>query len=155
MSKKIIITKSLKETKTIAEALAKKVLKKNGQASVVLALVGDLGSGKTSFLQGFAKGLGVKERILSPTFVILKKFELKTKSFNNFYHVDCYRLNGSKDLKNIDLETIINQPKNIVAIEWADRIKQALPPRTISLNFQVRGEKEREITIVDKKRVLF
>ena len=107
------ITKNYKQTQKLGEDFAKKILKmpvKNN--AIVLGLRGNLGGGKTTFLQGFAKGLGIKEKILSPTFVILKRFKIK-KTEKNFYHIDCYRLKDSKDILEIDIKKIISDPKNI------------------------------------------
>jgi tRNA threonylcarbamoyladenosine biosynthesis protein TsaE len=153
--KKKITTNNLTETKKEAEKLARQLLKKKDQKTIILALTGELGSGKTSFVQGLAQGLGLKEKILSPTFVILKKFRLKGAIFNRFYHIDCYRLEENRDLEMIGLEKIFQEPENIVVIEWAEKIKKILPPGTIFISFKPKGREKRELVIVDKKRVLF
>ena len=108
--------------------------------SFVIGLEGELGGGKTTFIQGLAKGLGVKEKILSPTFVIMKKF-------NNFYHIDCYRTQESKELLNLGFKEIISNPENIVAVEWADKIKKIMPKNTIWIKFKFIDEKIRRIVI--------
>lgn len=134
-------TASASQTKKIGESLAKDLLKsKTGQKAKVLGLVGDLGGGKTTFLQGFAKGLGIKERVLSPTFIIMRRI-------NNFYHIDCYRIKNSKDLLSLDFKKIISDPKNIVAIEWADRVKKIMPKQTIWVYFKLIEAKTRQIVI--------
>lgn len=107
-----------------------------GDKAAVIALVGNLGAGKTTFAQGFAEGLGVKEKIQSPTFVILKEYEIHrhkiSKScFKNFYHIDCYRLKNEKDAKTIGLEEILKNPENLVLIEWAERVKKILPKKQL------------------------
>ena len=87
-----IITNSSEETKKAGVALAKSLAKKptkTGQA-MVMAFEGDLGAGKTTFIQGFAQGLGVKESILSPTFVIQKDFLISFGVYRNFYHIDFF-----------------------------------------------------------------
>ncbi|GAH10373.1 unnamed protein product [marine sediment metagenome] len=71
-------------------------------------------------MQGFSKGLGIKEKILSPTFVIMKKFQVPGKKIVHwFYHIDCYRIRKPKELSDLGFKEIISNPKNIVAIEWA------------------------------------
>jgi tRNA threonylcarbamoyladenosine biosynthesis protein TsaE len=90
MQKKII-TKSAEETQKLGKKIAGEM--KSRKTAVVLGLQGDLGSGKTTFLQGFARGLNIKEKILSPTFVIMKKFQAPTQNFKYLYHLDCYRIN--------------------------------------------------------------
>ncbi|MDD2697135.1 MAG: tRNA (adenosine(37)-N6)-threonylcarbamoyltransferase complex ATPase subunit type 1 TsaE, partial [Candidatus Pacebacteria bacterium] len=99
--KKTYFTDNATETKKKGEVFAKSFLKPGtNKSAVVLGLIGDLGGGKTTFLQGFAKGLGVKERITSPTFVILKSFEIKDRKFKNFYHIDCYRIQKPEESLN-------------------------------------------------------
>jgi len=129
------LTKSPEQTKSLAKKIAKEVLKIPFQKALVIGLIGDLGSGKTTFLQGFAKGLGIKEKILSPTFVILKKFKIKNSRFKYFYHFDCYRIRKPKEILDLGFKEIISDPKNIVCIEWSDRIKKILPSNTLFLRF--------------------
>ena len=160
MSTRKIITNSAKETQEMAAKFAGQILRKNpGNTAMVLALQGDLGSGKTTFLQGFAKGLGIKEKILSPTFVILKRFKIppKSKISNNrrpsiirdmyFYHIDCYRLNSSREILDLGFKEIISNPQNIVAIEWPERIKSILPRSTILIKFKHLDKNNRNIDI--------
>ena len=92
-----------------------------------MALKGELGVGKTSFVQGLAKGLGIKGNILSPTFLIIKSYKLQTKNYKLFYHIDCYRLKSAKELLQLGCEEIIENPNNIVAVEWADNVKSIIP----------------------------
>lgn len=141
-------TNSVQETQEIAMKFATHILQqKPGNHAVVLGLEGDLGAGKTTFLQGFAKGLGIEEKILSPTFVIMKKFEIPNSSFRFFYHFDCYRLNTSepasakgsgaaKEILELGFEEIISNPENIVAIEWPEKISEILPKNIISIKFE-------------------
>ena len=143
-----ILTKSAKETKKLGEKLAKRILlsfPSKRKKTMVIGLFGDLGGGKTTFLQGFAKGLGIKEKILSPTFILMKKFQI-TK-FKYFYHFDCYRIKEPKEILDLGWEEIISNPQNIVAVEWADRIEKILPKDTISINFEFIDENRRKITI--------
>jgi len=151
-----IITSSIEETQSIAEKLAKDVLvNPQKDSAVVFALEGDLGAGKTTFMQGFAKGLGVDEKILSPTFVIMKHFKiLKNKNYQNFYHIDCYRLNSDQDAQELGLKEILKDNKNIVAIEWPERIKDILPQNITTIEFEVVSENKRQLTI-NKKVVIF
>jgi tRNA threonylcarbamoyladenosine biosynthesis protein TsaE len=147
------ITKSFEETQKLGEKLAKKILENGLQKkAVVLGLIGNLGGGKTTFMQGFAKGLGVNEKILSPTYVILKHFKI-TKSkiknqkskFIDFYHIDCYRINNPEEILELDFKEIILNPKNIVAIEWPEKIKNFLSKQTIFIDFKLVDETIRKI----------
>lgn len=146
---KKFITKNYKQTQKLGENLAKEIL--SGSISgigrgiaVVLCLYGDLGGGKTTFLQGFAKGLGIKQKVLSPTFVIMKKF-------GNFYHIDAYRLKNSKDAVELGLKEIFKNPENIVAIEWPEKINKILPKNILEIKFKFISKNERSIEILVSK----
>jgi tRNA threonylcarbamoyladenosine biosynthesis protein TsaE len=151
--KKIYLTKNQRETILLGRKIAQKIIRKNKRKkALVLALIGDLGGGKTTFLKGFARGLGIKEKILSPTFVLIKKFNIKlrTSNFKHFYHIDCYRIEKPKEILDLGLREIINNPKNIVAIEWADKIQKILPKKTFFLEFEVLGRNKRKISFYSK-----
>lgn len=109
----------------------------------VVGFVGDLGAGKTTFIQGMAKGLGVKERIISPTFILMRSYE------PNFFHVDLYRLEGDikAEFENLGLSHLISEGKSIIAIEWAQKAKSILPKRTIWVNINETGEEGRIIKL--------
>ena len=144
--KKEFITSSLTETKNLAKEIAQEILKKKSQKTgFVIGLKGELGSGKTSFVQGFAKGLGIKEKILSPTFVIYKKFKIKNSKY--FYHFDCYRIKSPKEILELGFKEIISNPENIVLIEWADKIKKIMPKNTLWINFKLINEFSRKLTL--------
>src|SRR3989344_3561620 len=142
------ITTNSKQTQKLAEMLAKEIKSAPLQKrAFVVGLEGDLGSGKTTFLQGFAKGLKIKEKILSPTFTIIKKFPIFNSQFSNFFHIDCYRLKKEKELLALGFKEIISDPRNIVAIEWADKAKKTLPKKVILLKFKFLNKNIRKITI--------
>lgn len=144
-----VITKSQKETQEFAQNLAKKIAK-NGlkKSAMVLALHGDLGAGKTTFTQGFAKGLGVREKMLSPTFVIMKKFKIPTSGFKFLYHIDCYRLHNEKDMLHLDFTQILENPENIVVVEWPEKIQKILPKKNlIAIDFSHLEDSQRKIII--------
>ncbi len=149
-----IIAKNSRETQKVAAFLAKEILAGRfpsiqRRQAAVLALSGDLGAGKTTFIQGFAKGLGVREKILSPTFVILKKFKIPNpKSQINFrylYHIDCYRIDSPKEIIDLGFRDAISDPQNIVVIEWAERIKKILPKSAIWMEFKWLDKNKRKI----------
>lgn len=151
------ITDNSFQTKKLGESFAKKILRTQlKNKAQVLELIGDLGSGKTTFLQGFAKGLGIKDKILSPTFVIMKKFKISRnshksrnspKAFRAFYHIDCYRIKKPKEFLDLGFKEIISNPKNIIAIEWSDQIKKILPKNTLIIKFDFIDENKRKIEI--------
>lgn len=142
-----MITNSPKQTQKIAELLVKTISKDSNNPNI-FALQGDLGAGKTTFIQGIAKALKIKEKILSPTFVIMKKFPLDKKlPFSELYHFDCYRFDQPQEVLVLGFKEIINNPKNIVFIEWPEKIKTLIPKNAIWINFEVVGKNKRSITI--------
>jgi len=136
-----ILTKSAKQTQKLGEGLAYRL--KGGE---IIGLIGELGSGKTTFVQGLAKGLGIKKRVLSPTFIFVRPYNLFPIPYTLF-HIDLYRIKTSEDAKDLGLEEIWSDPKNIVVIEWAEKIKDILPEKTIKIYFEYLGEKKRRIII--------
>lgn len=133
------ITGSALETQKLAENLVP-----NLEDRKFVALFGNLGSGKTTFVQGLAKALGVEERVISPTFIIVREHRLRK---GKFYHIDLYRVETKKDIQGLGLEEIFNSPENIVAVEWAEKIKDLLPRKRIELYFENLGEDKRKITL--------
>jgi tRNA threonylcarbamoyladenosine biosynthesis protein TsaE len=146
MALKEVDTQNAKETQKLGRILAEEILKtklKNKKA-LVLSLEGNLGSGKTTFVQGLAKGLGIKDKITSPTFVILKRY---TFGKRNFYHIDCYRIVNSKDILELGFGEIVSQPENIIVIEWAEKIKNILPRDSFWIKFEHLDKNKRRILI--------
>jgi len=141
------LSNSPAQTKKIARLFAREILKKGPQKrAVVLGLRGELGGGKTTFLQGLARELRIKEKITSPTFVLMRRFQIKGTSFENFYHLDCYRLEGPKEVLALGFKEIVFDPKNIVAVEWSEKIESILPKDRIII-FLSTGQRTREIVI--------
>lgn len=140
-----LVSKKLTDTHKLAEKIAGDILKSGPHKdhALVVALVGDLGAGKTAFVQGFAKELGIKKRLPSPTFLIFRNYKLATLNFKLLYHADVYRLDDASELSVIEFDKVLADPENIVLIEWADKIKGILPKDTIWLNF-THGRKETE-----------
>lgn len=141
---------TIKETQNYAEQLAASV----GDNRRIFALVGDLGAGKTTFAQFFLRALGVTEPVTSPTFVIMKSYGLRNlkaneaKSYNLAYHIDCYRLKSPAELLALGFAEIAADRKNIVLVEWADRVRDILPPDAVWIDFVHIGETERHISIL-------
>lgn len=142
------LTKNAKETMGLGEESAQKVLEtRSGERAAVLGLIGNLGGGKTTFLRGFAKGLGIKEKVNSPTFIIMRRYKMQDTRYKNFYHLDCYRLNKPREILDLGWKEIIENPKNIVAVEWAGKMKKIMPQETIWLNFEFVNDKTRKIVL--------
>ena len=138
------ITKSPRETQKLGKKFSADLIKKTPN---IIALTGELGSGKTTFVQGLAEGLGVKKKIISPTFILMRTYKAKKK--NTFYHLDLYRLetNLERELENLGVKDIWNQKANILAIEWAEKIRELLPESTIWVKFEYLSDDQRKIII--------
>lgn len=136
------ITHSEKETREVAEAFARRL--KGGE---VLALNGDLGAGKTAFVKGLAKGLGIRKAITSPTFVLMKVYPVKSGTIRHFVHVDAYRLKGGASLRAIGLADYLGDPTAVVVIEWAERVRDILTKDALMLSFEHRQGDERQLNI--------
>ena len=144
-----IIAKSADETKKVAALLVETIKEwPLSKIALVIALEGDLGSGKTTFIQGLAKGLKIKENVLSPTFLILKQFPISLKKFNDFYHIDAYRLKNPEELLELGFDDLIKNPGNLIAIEWTDKIKKILPKHIMKIKFFNLGKNQRKISIL-------
>lgn len=139
-------TNNLEETQKIADNFARN-LNLNPQATVV-GLYGELGAGKTSFVQGVAKSLGILGNIVSPTFVIEKIYEIvgEQNKFKKLIHIDAYRLEHSDELLHIGWREIISDPQNLVLIEWPEKVADIMP-KHIRINLKHVTPDSREIDI--------
>ncbi len=168
------ITKSAEETQNVGEELGKSL-----QKGIIITLSGDLGYGKTTFVQGFAKGLGITHRIISPTFVVIRKYEIQIKNqiANNknihskgsrvgtnpivaeakadkekleiFYHIDLYRMQSVHELESLGIKEILEDPEAVVMIEWPEKLGELLPEERIDVKFEYLGEDRRRISMED------
>lgn len=131
-----MVTTSAKETQKIGAELAKR-------GARIVCLYGELGSGKTTFTQGFAKGLGITSRLLSPTFIIVRRYDIP-KSNKLLYHIDLYRVSTFEGL---GLAEIFADENAIVVIEWAERLGDILPENRTDIHFSVLDNEQHKIII--------
>ncbi len=171
-NEKVFITNSFDETQKVAENFIRRILRLQGQVlpkqALIIALYGDLGGGKTTFTQGVAKGLGIERRIISPTFIVLRTYKLKTPHFAKasrgkqnskrktttknskfLYHIDLYRIENQNDIEGLGIEEILKNPENIVVIEWAERLGDLLPKERVDVYFEYISENKRKITFYE------
>lgn len=142
------ISKSVIETEKIANDFLGSIEPNENDATVV-GLYGDLGSGKTTFTKLIAKNLGIGETVTSPTFVIEKIYKLKKGTLGDFehlIHIDCYRLNNKEEILKLGFDEIVSNPKNLIFIEWPEKIGSALPSHR-KLQFKFIDENTRQIEI--------
>ena len=134
---KTIITRSARETQRSAALLAKEIAAKPADKARVIALNGNLGAGKTTFTQGFARALGIIDRIQSPTFVLMKIYSLKRKkNLKHLIHIDAYRIEKLREIEHLGLRELFNDKDAVILIEWANRIKKVLPKDTVWIDFK-------------------
>jgi tRNA threonylcarbamoyladenosine biosynthesis protein TsaE len=126
-------TASLSQIETLAEQISLEL--KGGE---VLALVGQLGAGKTTFAQSLGKRLKVKQRMSSPTFTLMHAFPARLKNGQPvvLFHLDLYRTKGFAEVKNLGLQEFMGKKGTITLIEWADKIKRHLPKKTYVIKFK-------------------
>lgn len=134
-----IITKNSKETQDLAKKLLARL-----SGGEVLALEGDLGAGKTTFTQGLAKALGIKDKVTSPTFVLLKIYKTKHPRIKQLVHIDAYRLNNATDLEAVGWQDYLNKD-TLVVIEWADKVKEGLPRETKWIKFELLEDERHQV----------
>ena len=137
-------THSAEETRAVGQHLATTLL-----PGTLLCLTGDLGAGKTTLVQGLLEGLGAERPYVSPTFVIMKQYELPASSVTGvkrIYHADAYRV-GSKDFTEIGFAEWCADPQGLVILEWPERIVDLLPEKRIDIIITSLSETEREIVI--------
>lgn len=162
------ILHSSEEMKNFAKGFVLGLKPKKDKATIV-GLYGELGSGKTNFTQAVAEELGVAETVVSPTFVIMKVYEIRDKrqeireknsqtnhisnlishisSFKHLIHIDAYRLEKSSELLHLGWGSIIDNPENLVLIEWPEKVADIMPEHT-KIYFTHISEYERGIEIV-------
>ena len=126
---------SIEETQSLAKKLARKT-----SPGTVISLIGDLGAGKTTFTKGFARQMGIKDHVTSPTFKLISEYQGNEYILN---HIDAYRMNGIEDFLNIGGEEYLTSKNSITIIEWGDLLDDILPSKTIRVNFErIKSPKE-------------
>lgn len=138
------VSRSAEETQALGERLGSRL----GRGDVV-ACVGALGAGKTCFLQGLARGLGVTADVTSPTFVLVNQYTGRVPVF----HVDAYRTGSLTELVDLGLEEMLHG-EGVTIVEWADKLLPLLPPRTVTVTITGLGDEAREIELAGPAEVL-
>ena len=148
------ISNSLEETQEIANNFVSNISPQKNGATVV-GLYGDLGAGKTTFTQAIAKNLGVSDIVTSPTFVIMKVYDIsytsnpatRNHNFDKLIHIDAYRIENSSELLHLGWKEIISNPNNLILIEWPERVADIMPEHTKIYLKTLEAEDHREIII--------
>ena len=129
----------------VIEALLNQPLRSQ---ATVLALIGELGAGKTAFTKYLLKALGVTDLVSSPTFILMRPYPLVHENFSVAYHIDVYRLEEPvQELEKLGIEEILKDPKHLVIIEWADMVEGLLPRDAVKMRMGHEGETSRLIQL--------
>jgi tRNA threonylcarbamoyladenosine biosynthesis protein TsaE len=139
--KKIIQSNSATETEIFGEEFSRTL-----SAGSIVCLYGNLGAGKTTLTKGFAKGLGIKERVISPTFSLMRQYKPQNGNISTLYHLDLYRLESLEEIHSIGITDILADKEGIVLIEWANKLGKLLPEKRIDIALEEMDD-TREITI--------
>jgi tRNA threonylcarbamoyladenosine biosynthesis protein TsaE len=137
--------------KDAVHAIATEVLaraeKMPENAAAVIALSGDLGAGKTTLSQEIGRTLGVAEQMVSPTFVILKRYGTTHTRWHTLIHIDAYRLEQDRELYTLGWEDILRDPHTLVLIEWPEKVPGCIPEQALSVHLSHEGESTRRVVI--------
>ncbi len=140
-----IITHSEQETKDLAKKIAAKL-----SGGMILCLYGELGAGKTTFVKGLAKGLGIKDNITSPTFALMNFYKIRNpkSEIRNLVHIDTYRLKNEEELIQIGAEDYVGAPDSITVIEWPEKIINLLKnKKVVRVYLDHASDSERKIKV--------
>ncbi len=121
----------------------------DGSATVV-ALHGDLGAGKTTLVQAIARTLGVTETVTSPTFVVMKQYEIEHADFTTLVHIDAYRIETTDEMRPLGFAQLLAEPRTLICIEWAERIATLLPDTTVHMSLELNADGTRTLTYGNK-----
>lgn len=145
-----MISENVRQTQKIAKDFVNKLLCPKqglGQGAVVVGLSGELGSGKTTFVQAFAKALGIKTKVVSPTFVLMKNYALRVTRYSLLVHIDAYRIKDAREILDLGWKEMVENPENVILIEWPENIKKILPKNCIKIRFKHANINKRKIII--------
>lgn len=145
-----MLAKNVKETAEIAKILLTEIVNNKNEklGATIVGLSGDLGAGKTAFIQAVAKHLGINDKVISPTFVIMKKYTLRNSKDHKFlFHLDAYRLKNEKELLYLGWEEIIGDKNHLVFIEWPENVSKIMPAhsRFIYISTDKNGHRNLEL----------
>lgn len=127
---------NLNNIEQITNEIIREAKKVSHKTATIITFSGELGAGKTTITKELAKQLGIKERVVSPTFVIMKIYNTKDSKFKKLIHIDAYRLDKSEELLRLGWEEIISNKDNLIVVEWPERVSECFPFDIISLKLE-------------------
>lgn len=135
---------TLKDTKKLAKRVAKKLVPGD-----VVALSGDLGSGKTTFVKFLVEALGFDSKVQSPTFVICRKYLSGKGAIKVINHIDLYRIQSKEELEDLGVSELLAEKDAISVIEWPELVEDKFPPGTLKITFEYVDENLRKVNARD------
>ena len=145
------IIKNIDELADFAKVFLSELQANQAQATVI-ALHGDLGAGKTAFVQEIGKILGVPETITSPTFTIMRQYDVESEKFDSLVHIDAYRLESPNEIGPLKIAELLTKPRTLICIEWAERLISILEEQTIHLSLTINEDDSRTVKIGQNSR---
>ncbi|MCA9363330.1 tRNA (adenosine(37)-N6)-threonylcarbamoyltransferase complex ATPase subunit type 1 TsaE [Candidatus Kaiserbacteria bacterium] len=115
--------------------------------NLIIALEGDLGAGKTTFTQELGKCLGVEEVITSPTFTIMKQYNLSDKKFKTLVHIDAYRIESEAEVEPLHIKELLENPNTVICIEWPENIREVIPSTAKKVTISISEGEQRQVTL--------
>ncbi|MCA9358612.1 tRNA (adenosine(37)-N6)-threonylcarbamoyltransferase complex ATPase subunit type 1 TsaE [Candidatus Kaiserbacteria bacterium] len=142
------VVKNPADFKLVIESIFSWYKNKEEKKSLVIALSGDLGAGKTTFTQELGKYLGVTEHITSPTFTIMKQYELSNDCFDQLFHIDAYRIENEEEVGPLRLESFLNGSRSVICLEWPEQIPSIIPQSALRVMISIAENDERLVKII-------
>lgn len=140
-----VFVRSVEELRAFAERVSKEISPARNGGAAVIALIGELGAGKTTFTQAFANAFGITETVTSPTFVVMKRYPIRNERFNTLVHVDLYRIDDVSELVPLRFAEEMANPKNLVVVEWPERAPGMIPVGAVPISIAVGSNETRTI----------
>jgi len=135
---RVVVTKGPEETVRVGEELAGEL-----REGDVVALVGELGTGKTTLVKGIAQGLFVREAVISPSFILARTYQGRVP----LHHLDAYRVTDPEELQEVGLTELLPPEEGITVVEWADRVAELIPPGSLWIHLEHLDEGRRKLTL--------
>lgn len=129
----------------IVSRILKKIDSINSKGATVVTLEGELGTGKTTLTQELARIIGIKENVISPTFVIMKKYNCNYKNFKKLVHIDAYRLKSAEELLKLGFQEILEDKNSLVILEWPSLVSECIPKNALRVEISHRDDDSRNI----------
>jgi tRNA threonylcarbamoyladenosine biosynthesis protein TsaE len=145
MTKQFLIKTPVDFNVVVDELLS--VFNQTNKDTLVIALRGDLGAGKTTFTQELAKAMGIVEIVTSPTFTIMSKYPILDNKFTELIHIDAYRIESEEEVGPLHFESVLNKPNTIVCIEWPQNIENIIPVDSVKVSIAIHEGEERVVSL--------